>query len=147
MNFQALSRLAHVLADRAARRFVVRTCIAAPLVRASLVIAGFDKTRRWIAAIPLGPAKADAVDLSDGMRLVSCVFRFNPLGGTCLPQALTQHLVHRLDGTPSRFVVGVRRGELGVEAHAWVEAEEPSPSNETFSAIFISDSASIEVAE
>ena len=72
------------------------------------------------------------------------------LRGRCLPRAVVQHLLHRLDGTPSRLVIGVRTGSAeaeasGLDAHAWV-AEPGSPIDGEHAAILIVDDAGVRPA-
>jgi hypothetical protein len=47
--------------------------------------------------------------------------RFVP-GATCLPQALAAEAILRRQGHPADLRLGVKRGDDGVEAHAWVES-------------------------
>ncbi|MEZ4300274.1 MAG: lasso peptide biosynthesis B2 protein [Polyangiaceae bacterium] len=83
-----------------------------------------------------------------GERLVAVAYRAHLLRGTCRPRSLVQYLLHRRDGTPARFVVGVRRpaandgGPSRIEAHAWVEGAETAPAAaDAFSPIFESGRA------
>jgi len=47
--------------------------------------------------------------------------RFVP-GATCLPQALAAEAILHRRGHPADLRLGVKRGNDGVEAHAWVES-------------------------
>jgi hypothetical protein len=111
-----------------ARRFAVRAWLAAPLVQASLALAGLQATLRWVEAVPRarGRAAAGPVGVDEGSALVRGAFRVHVVGGECLPQSVVQYLLHRRDGTAARMVVGVKRPEGGasIAAHAWVEAAE-----------------------
>jgi hypothetical protein len=51
-------------------------------------------------------------------RLLPC----NP-AGDCLPRALALYAALRRAAFPAVFVSGVRRGERGIESHAWVELD------------------------
>jgi hypothetical protein len=105
-----------------ARRFAARAWFAVPAVELSLRVLGLRRTLRWIEAVP--PARRQArpsTTVEDGGRLVRGAYRRHPLGGHCLSQAAVQYLLHRRDGVPARFVVGVRHVERNLDAHAWVE--------------------------
>ncbi len=99
--------------------------LLAPLVEGSLLALGLRPTLRWIERLPLGPRRE--LTSASSERLVRAAFRLQPLlQGRCLARALVQHAVHRLLGSESRFVVGVRRHRGGaLEAHAWTESPEP----------------------
>lgn len=120
----AVKRLAD--AGPEARRFALRAWLGAPVVRASLSVAGLARTLRWVEAVAPRAQRPGAVGVEEGEALVRAVFRRHFVGGACLPQSLVQYLLHRRDGLPVRFVVGVQRVERGaVDAHAWVEDHEP----------------------
>ncbi len=149
MHFPPLLRAARRFAASRpeARRFAARAWIGAPVVRASLAVGGLRPTLRWIEAIS-GRAtvrRAFPVDVTEGSSLVGGAFRAHVVGGECLPRSLVQYLLHRLDGQPVRFVMGVKRvgadaltaggpaihdgGDphppaSAIAAHAWVEAGE-----------------------
>jgi hypothetical protein len=113
-------------AGPAARRFALRAWLGAPVVRASLAVAGLQRTLRWVEAVPAPASRgAGVVGVEEGEALVRAVFRRHFVGGECLPQSLVQYLLHRRDGLPVRFVMGVQRDRGAIDAHAWVEAAEP----------------------
>jgi Transglutaminase-like superfamily len=133
-----------------ARRFAARAWLCAPPVQASLALVGLRPTLRWIEAAGRGSTperSATAVGVTEGSALVSGAFRAHVVGGECLPRSLVQYLLHRLDGQPVRFVVGVKRssgpaGPAGVratlDAHAWVEAGDETAAEPTFTPLFAS---------
>src|SRR5262245_60141908 len=102
-----------VVARPEARRFAVRAWLGAPLVQARLATSGLQRTLRLIQALPTATRRRRAprrpVGPEEGAALISSAFRFHVVGGACLPQALLQYALHRVDGVPSRLVVGVRR--------------------------------------
>jgi hypothetical protein len=58
-------------------------------------------------------------------------------------------VLHRLEGTPSRLVIGVRRASdrklapiAAIDAHAWVDDLE-APKNQGFAAILVLDEAGV----
>jgi len=108
---------------------VLQAWLGAPLLRASLAFAGLEATLRWVESLPAarGREAARRVGVEEGERLIRGVFRRHFVGGECLPQSLLQYLLHRRDGLPVRFVVGVRRAGDGdaIAAHAWVEDGAP----------------------
>jgi hypothetical protein len=121
-----------------ARRFAAKAWLGAPVVEASLRLLGLRRTLGWIEALPEGVGGTATVDVVEGERLVQAVYRWHLVTGECLPQALLQHLVHHLDGVPSRFVVGVARtGESrALAAHAWTSGERARESG--FAPLFAS---------
>lgn len=141
--------------------FLARAWAVIPVVEASLRVLGYRRTVGWIEALPAGRGRRGPSVLL-GERLVGAAYRALPLPGTCLPRSLVQYLLHRRDGTPARFVIGVRRpdrapdvvppndpGGPRIEAHAWVE--DPSsarpaaaPPGGRFASIF--DSSDIDRA-
>lgn len=108
--------------------FLARAWAAVFVVEASLNTIGYKKTLAWIEAAPQKRPRS-VVSPALGERLVSTAYRAHVFGGGCLPRSLVQYLLHRRDGTPSRFVIGVRRPterrDAGMEAHAWVESHDP----------------------
>jgi hypothetical protein len=103
---------------------VARAWLFAPAVETVLWAVGVERTIRLIERAPFGAiARRSPLRASEGETLVQAAYRFHFVRGRCLPRAMLQYLLHRLEGTPARFVIGVRRpGESqGLEAHAWVE--------------------------
>src|SRR5579885_410720 len=82
------------------RRFALRAWLGAPVVRASLALAGLQATLRWVEAIPAGRGARRRVGVGEGERLIRGVFRHHFVGGECLPQSVLQYLLHRRDGLP-----------------------------------------------
>lgn len=128
--------------------FLVRAWAAIPVVEASLRALGTRRTLGWIERVPVRRGR-DGTSVILGERLVAAAYRAHPLPGGCLPRSLVQYLLHRRDGTPARFVIGVRRpdragkggpndpGAPGIEAHAWVEGPAAAPAAaERFAPIF-----------
>lgn len=112
--------------------FFMRAWALIPVVHGSLRWLGFDKTVRWVERVPVrkklfGGAVKKGVSPELGERLVAMAYRVHAISGNCLPRSLVQVALHRRDGTPANFVVGVRkvgandREASRIEAHAWVE--------------------------
>jgi len=126
-----------------ARRFVLRAWLVAPLVRASLAVAGLRATLRWVEAVPATRSTRAArrrVGVAEGEQLICGVFRHHFVGGECLPRSVLQYLLHRRDGLPVRFVVGVRRDEA-FAAHAWVEDDHDGGDHASFAPLFTIEAA------
>jgi hypothetical protein len=128
-------------------RFAARAWLLAPIIEASLASAGLRPTlklvglARRIGGRPSQRASA-RVDLDRGRAWTSRAFAMHPLQGLCLARSLVQHMLHTLDGTPSRLVVGVRRGvgASGLEAHAWVtHPDDRDPAADGFQEILSND--------
>ncbi len=87
-----------------------------------LRLAGFERTRRWLAGRP--PAAAAEVSPEQVQRLVFLIgvaARAGFTRHTCLPRSLVlqRFLVHR--GLPAVLRIGVRREGGQIAGHAWVE--------------------------
>ena len=131
-RFPGLQRQLGTLALRAsrlaalepeARRFAARAWLTLPAVELSLAVLGLRRTLRWIEAVPPGRRRLGRTTVEQGGRLVRGAYRRHPLGGQCLSQAAVQYLLHRRDGVPAKFVVGVRhKDDRDLDAHAWVES-------------------------
>ena len=110
-----------------ARRFAARAWLGAPAVQLSLALLGLRTTLRWIDRGRImerasSGALGQEVGVEEGKSLVEGVYRAHFLEGQCLPRSLLQHWLHVRDGTSSRFVLGVRKADDALEAHAWVES-------------------------
>jgi Transglutaminase-like superfamily len=108
-------------------RFGAAAWVLAPVVEASLALTGLDKTLSMLERLPVRDERREgALAADEAQVIVSRAFRAHVgLRGLCLEKALVQWAVHRLDGTPARFVIGIRRdaeADAEVQAHAWVEA-------------------------
>lgn len=117
-------------------------------MQTSLALAGLRPTLRWIEALePARPGRrASPIGVAEGSHLVRGAFRAHVVGGECLPQSLVQYLLHRRDGLPVRFVVGVKRAGRGeaprapgapIAAHAWVEDDSATGDAVTFAPLFV----------
>lgn len=110
------------------RRLLALSVLALPTLDAGVRLFGFGRTRRMLdrlawpqrhAAPPTGSeAEVRARELA---RLVSIAARRGPIAATCLRRALLLHWLLRREGIDAVVRIGVRRGEAGLEAHAWVE--------------------------
>ncbi len=124
-----------------ARRFALRAWLGAPVVRASLALAGLQATLRWVEALPLTRRTRRPVGVAEGEALVAGAFRHHLFGGECLPRAVLQYLLHRRDGVPVRLVVGVQRPTGGtIAAHAWVEDGHDGRDRPSFVPLFVAGS-------
>lgn len=121
----------------ASAAFLGRAWAAIFVVETSLRVVGYKRTVAWIEGVPAKPPGRAGAPVALGERLVRGAYRAHLFAGSCLPRSLVQYLLHRRDGTPARFVVGVRRAAeparssgaasaagRGIEAHAWVESLE-----------------------
>lgn len=116
------------------RRFVVRAWMGAPLVEGALRWMGLATTLRWIDRLPssVRPGAPGAIGIAQGSSLVSAVYAWHFVRGACLPRALLQYALHRMDGVPAELRVGVaRRDEAGgLAAHAWVDEPGAEPRSD-----------------
>ena len=120
----ALSRF--VALDARERMLLLALLLVLPCIRVSLRLWGFGRTRaaisRWTSRYPKrAPSARDLQTAESLAELAKVAGRRAPLAATCLPQALAVHAVLRRRGLDPELKIGVRKGEAGFEAHAWVE--------------------------
>jgi Transglutaminase-like superfamily len=97
--------------------------LAIALVRVGLRMSSFRRVRRSLTRI-VRPTRSPDPTPGEVDRIgwaVRSAARFVP-GATCLPQALAAEAILRRRGHPADVRLGVKRGDDGVEAHAWVES-------------------------
>ncbi len=114
--------------------FAARAWLLAPVVESALTAFGVATVVRTIGRIGriegptlLCPSRR-RVAVADGARWVDRAYALHWASGRCLPRAAVQHALHRMDGTPSYLVIGVRRGRTcgsELDAHAWVREGAP----------------------
>ena len=119
-----------------ARRFAAVAWLAAPTIELSLRWLGLQRTLAWIEASPPRTPRPRRVSLEEGERLVEGVYRAHVVDGKCLPRSLLRYWLHRREGSPARFVMGVRRGPDQLMAHAWVEGAPDPVARQEFAELF-----------
>lgn len=97
-----------------------------PLVRLSLRIRGFERTRALIERLTKRanqrqPSRRDLISADNLARLAQIAGRRGVLVAKCLPQALAVYGAIRRRGLDPVLQIGVRKKEGSFEAHAWVE--------------------------
>lgn len=115
-------------------RFGVAAWLSAPFVELALARWGVRRTLRWVEMLSKRrrPPRGEPISVESGARAVHRAYRFHFLRGQCLPRSVVQYGLHRAEGLPVRFVIGVKPpGEGELEAHAWVErlGEESAPGD------------------
>jgi hypothetical protein len=110
------------------RRLLALSIVALPLIDAGVRMLGVGRTRTALERLPLLRRRTAPAPESDAFararhvaRLVSIAARRGPIEATCLRRALLLSWLLRREGIDSVMKVGVRRGESGLEAHAWIE--------------------------
>jgi hypothetical protein len=120
-----LRRLARL--SGADRRVLLAAALWLPAVDLGLRTVGFARVRRWLGtgrsagppSAPLSPerrAEAEAV-----ARWVTVAARHHLWPMTCLRRALVIDRMLARRGIPAELSIGVRKGEEGFRAHAWIE--------------------------
>jgi len=100
--------------------------LATPMVvRARRAVQAGPGMRALLDALSAGnavprPTPAGRRRIVYGILWTLRIFRYNP-AGDCLVRSLALYGGLRAAGWPAVFVSGVRRGEGGIEGHAWVE--------------------------
>jgi Transglutaminase-like superfamily len=129
---ERLTRAARILSTARLEElgFGLRAWALAPAVELLLATLGVKRTLAVLGplrgrAIPPSREDQAKVQVVEGAKWVDRAYAVHVLRGRCLPRAVVQHVLHGLDGTPSRLVIGVRRDTEGshpaVQAHAWVD--------------------------
>lgn len=125
------------------RHFAALAWVAAPLVELSLWTIGMKHTVGLVERCTGSGADeaARVTDVGRARALVDGVYRRHLVRGECLPRSIVQYGLQRRAGLQVRLVVGVRRLD-GFQAHAWVEgADEPAPSDASYSPLYVTGSA------
>ena len=139
--------------SRAERRILLAAALWLPAVDLGLRTAGFARVRRWLVtgrrpdggSAPLSPERrAEAEGVA---RLVTVAARHHLWPMTCLRRALVIDRLLARRGIPAELRIGVRKGEEGFRAHAWIECGgrplfEPEAVEERYSSLEIPSSAS-----
>lgn len=110
------------------RRQLTWMLLALPLIHASIGLAGYGRTRRWLdslshSANPRPATQANIDSARSAARIASIAGRRGTVNATCLRQALLVYWLLRKRGLAPELKLGVRKHEGVVDAHAWVELE------------------------
>ena len=95
-----------------------------PLASLSIRVSGWRATMRRFDRLTSHPTD-DPLALMvapDAARIVRVAATYGPFHGKCLSRSVVLHTLLRRMGVAADILLGVRRGDRGVEAHAWVEA-------------------------
>ena len=100
--------------------------VALPLIHASLRLAGYVRTRRWIERCSRTPSSVEVTrEILDSARsttrLAAIAGRRGALKSTCLRQSLLVYWLLRRRGLDPELKLGVRKQGDAIDAHAWVE--------------------------
>lgn len=115
--------------DPEARKMFLRAAALLPVVKASLRLRGFKKTRESleerqrresVRAAQTGSAPEQVLRTS---RMVRAAAHWATVGASCLEESLTLWHLLRKQGHAARLRIGVRKTAEKFEAHAWVEHE------------------------
>lgn len=97
------------------------------LIRVGLFLFSFATLRRFLDQAAHTRANARVGPLPSSDRVVWAVMAAChnlPLASTCLTRALATQVMLARRRLPSRFIIGVTKGDCGnLEAHAWLEHE------------------------
>lgn len=135
------------------RRTLAAAALWLPVVDLGLRTVGFARVRRRLGtgrgtdggSAPLSPEhRAESESVA---RLVAVAARHHLWPMTCLRRALVIDRLLARRGIPAELRIGVRKGEEGFRAHAWIECGgrplfEPEAVEERYSSLEIPSSAS-----
>ena len=106
------------------RRAFHRLFILVPLTHRALKIFGVRKVSaffdRYLPARPAGTAPPDEV-VRRYRRVLGMLDRNRPRADRCLARSLVLRALLRRKGVEASLHIGHRRGENGIEGHAWLE--------------------------
>lgn len=95
-----------------------------PLVSLALRVLGFQRVqavlRRWSAEMPAAPENA-AETAQHTAEIVNAAANRGFIRANCLKRSLVLWYLLRRRGIVTDLRIGVRRGDNGFEAHAWIE--------------------------
>lgn len=121
------------------RARVLMMMIALPTVAAALRLFGYVRIRRWLerrsAAGQTRTATAAEVERAIELaRLAALAGRRGPIAANCLPQSLLVYWLLRRRSLAPELKIGVRKQDVALDAHAWVELQGQSldPVQATF---------------
>jgi hypothetical protein len=83
----------------------------------------FRRVARWLGreGAEQAPAPPHGLEVADDVaRAITRAVRYHPLKPVCLPQAIAGRFMLARRGIPSTLYLGVRKGDVGLEAHAWL---------------------------
>lgn len=114
--------------DASEQRWLLAAIFRLPLIRLSLLLRGYQRSRARLEARypPAGTRRAGADDLARAQRLAQLTAiagRRGLVTATCLPQALLLYAALRRQGLAPELQIGVRKDGAALDAHAWVELE------------------------
>ena len=109
-------------------RLLAMMLFGLPAISACLRLRGYVRTRSWLERISTTDRRRAATrdDLDAALalaNLASIAGRHGPFPATCLRQSLMIHWVLRRRGLSSELMIGVRKQDDKVDAHAWVELD------------------------
>jgi hypothetical protein len=101
---------------------------ALPIISASLRLTGVVRTRRWLERMSpqAGTREAVEADVEDAQRiaaLAAIAGRRGLIVATCLRHALLVYTVLRRRGFSPALMLGVRKVNNSIDAHAWVRLQ------------------------
>jgi len=122
--------------DSEARRTFRRAAALLPVMKASLRLRGFKKTRESLEkrerqeSSPPAQSGAGLNQVLKTSRMVRAAAQYGFLRASCLEESLTLWYLLRKQGYAAKLRIGVRKAAEKFEAHAWVE-HQGAPLNQT----------------
>lgn len=104
----------------AERRLLFQALLLLPLASTGLRVGGMRRTRAWLDGLVRSGAEP-ALDAATVARMVRIAARRGPVRAKCLSAALTLESLLKRHGHRGELKLGVRKGQRGLEAHAWIE--------------------------
>ena len=94
--------------------------------RCSLSVCGLKGTRRWLdrmARLRLSRRRDDVGSAGNSIQAVRVAAGVLPVECLCLPKALATRFLLARRGIQAELVLGARKSENGLDAHAWLELD------------------------
>jgi hypothetical protein len=109
------------------RRLFIRAYLSLAVADLGLRIFGFkrllERAARHVAAQPRVADRSDLRRAQQYARWIGAAARYHCVRARCLHQSIVLHAWLTGEGLPSDLVIGVRKVDGGLLAHAWVEVD------------------------
>ena len=102
---------------------LVQASLLLAAVQVGLWLVGYGRVARFLERFAhlREPRRDNRMPPERLAWLVGVAARYHLLRPACLPQALVAHLMYARSGIHTELIVGARKSEKGLEAHAWLE--------------------------
>lgn len=118
-----MKKLLKSIRNSRGKKVFLQAYLAMTLIRLGLLLLPFNRLHNLVAKskqltfLALAPHQVTIASIA---RAVYRSSRYQPGSPMCLARALTTAVLMNIYGLPHEINIGVAKGELGIDAHAWV---------------------------